>query len=243
MMTSYENAMKFVSLPICACLLLGGCDIFDLIDDVAALDVCTAEQRLDIDTSDLGLNTDQSATLPSIDCQGKGSACDQLETLLGCADAAFPCSAQCGSGGTCELILTVDQSAPVDISGQVSNRTEADLLGKITFDRLEYRVPSNTLGFDTPSFELHVGQAEGNIGDEGVELLGRIPAVPAGETVERTKVPSEEAGRERFGELVTDYLTPFSMIGRSTLRLAAGDDLSTGKVEMRVRTCFEAQLL
>ncbi|MFB6263207.1 MAG: hypothetical protein ABEL76_06210 [Bradymonadaceae bacterium] len=80
----------------------------------------------------------------------------------------------------------IERDLDVDVVERTGNEKLDDLAGrfkKITVTSIEYQVQSNSLSFDLPPIDLHLGpKPAGGRGDRGVFKLARLPEVPAGAT-------------------------------------------------------------
>jgi hypothetical protein len=225
-------------------LLLAGCD---LLDEATSVTVCTEEEQFELDATQITLGG-SLATVPEVPCSDQNDPCDDLGAVVSCDSSGFVCSVSCDTAGggasACQLEASFEAFTDVDLSEAVQSGVQSRAMDKVTVERVEYTVPTNTLNLETPQITFYVGPATAdNTADPAVVLLGRLPPIPAGTTLESTTLPLDEAGRVALTQFVRDYETPFRMFAVADVTVEGGQAVPDGNLELLLKGCFKINLL
>ena len=217
-----------LTVGILAGLVAGaGCGLVD--SDVTDIDVSLPERELTVDTADWQLSG--SERLQEVDCSEDESVCQAgLGELCGSEDV---CSGVCGSSHSCEISVRVALWHTFDLGAERPElqQIEGQPLVEVRIERVYYTVGENSLDVDSPPLTVFVAP-EGVMSPDAADaqLVGTIPAVPAGTAIEEADVELTDEGKDRLATRMKDYDTPFNLIVGSELRLEAGDSLPHGRM-------------
>lgn len=228
---------RSASLPLAVCALLGssvGCsaDIFDV-------ELQLAEQRFGADFGE------RSGTLPIVPCGSEDSlACGEDASAAivgenGDATVRFGCDpglGACFGEADARIAVTLNVLEDDDFTTRVQRRSVAF----VRLLDLAYAVPANTLTFTVPQIDVFVGPAGATREtDDGVIPVDSVPPLPAG-TVIREDAPrhlrvTDGSAARAFIEETVRAKQPFTFIVTFIPRLAAGDPLPAGAIEVWLR--------
>lgn len=214
-----------------------GCGLID--SDMAQVDLDLAEQQVTVDTADWEL-TDQG-TMPAVECADTPRVCaSEVESWCGADDV---CTARCG-GDTCAVDIVVSLWHEVKLAEEVPELEQlgGEPLADVTVDRVTFTVSENTLNMTTPALTVAVAPF-GTIATDGreAEVIGTIPVVEAGKTIDETSLELTPDGLVILAERMRDYETPFNVIVGSTVALQAGDQVPSGRLVTGIRVAARAR--
>ncbi len=214
------------SVCLAALVGLAGCGLIDSGGD--ELDVTLPEREVIVDTADWEL-TDEG-TIPSVACEATPTVCaNRLEMWCGADEL---CSAHC-AGETCEIKVLVElwntfhlgQERPElqEIAGQP--------LVSVTIDRVAFAINRNSLSVASPPLTVSVAP-QGAISPDadGVEVIGTIPSIEAGQTVLDGALELTRNGEVVLADHMRNYETPFNLIVSSSMALHADEDVPSGRL-------------
>ena len=125
---------------------------------------------------------------------------------------------------------------------------EAPELGSVTgsvdinVDRINYTVTTNTLNVDVPPISLFLAPAGvTDPADSRVMLFGTVPAVPAGQTASGQVQLSSTSGTV-FKSFTRDLSMPFNFIAATTVTIASGAGVPSGRIVFSVTGRLSASL-
>lgn len=224
---------------VCLAAVLAGVAGCGLIDsDMAEVDLDLAEQQVIVDTAAWEL-TDEGK-MPAVECADTPRVCaSEVESWCGADDL---CKARCG-GDTCAVDIVVSLWHEVNLAEQVPELEQlgGEPLVDVTVDQVAFTVSENTLNMTTPPLTVSIAPF-GIIATDGrdAEVIGTIPAIEPGQTVDQTSLELTPDGLVILAERMLDYQTPFNVIVASTVALQAGDDVPSGRLVAGVRVAARA---
>lgn len=241
-MTYLRTRVSLLAPPLAALLAAATAASCGLISsDVADFDLTLPDKSFSIDASGWQVDQAQANTLLNTSCGGMPSICAMAAQNV--CDAS--CSASCNASQRCELALDVSLYKTIDL---VTEKPELKTINdqpviKVTLDSVNYAVTTNTLNVATPELEVKV--APTSVMDPKspeAELIGTIPAVPAGATVASMPVQFTDAGKAKLIAMMSTFKTPFNVIVGSTLTVTAGQMVPQGKLDAVIRIRAHAGL-
>jgi hypothetical protein len=224
-------AGRSLSLAICIalCLVLASCGLIS--SDVTTFDLTLREKQFTIDTGKWQVDQDAATQYLGMGCGMQDNACSSVEQV--CQSAA--CTGACNEAQThCELVLDVNLAQPVDL---VMEQPDLRSIGdepaiNVVIDDVTYVVVTNSLNVDTPELTVYVAPASAlSPRDDGVYAVGTIAPVAVGETTESLSLAFASNGRTRLIDVMRSFKTPFKVIVGSSIVVAAGQPVPTGKLE------------
>ena len=126
----------------------------------------------------------------------------------------------------------------VEQTGRTELREASSRFKEITITSVDYEAMSNSLSFDTPEIELHMGpKAATERGDSGVFKLTTLPPISAGKNESGT-APVSSSAESKASDLFKKL--KLTAIGRGKPKVKKGQDLppngkATVKITMKVR--------
>lgn len=215
--------MRNPSLALVALLAAGGCGLID--SDIADFALRLPEREVTVDTADFMLAAvDQ---MPAIDCTAEPTICPDAVMEVCSAEG---CAGACG-GETCELGLSIVLWNRFDLAAESPELQQIDgqPLVSVKIQRVWFEVIENSLDVDSPELEVAVAPQTVMTLAEG-EVIGTIPPVPAMTLVADGEVQLTAEGAQILSDYMKSYSTPFNLIVGSTITLAAGDRIPTGRL-------------
>jgi len=198
--------------------------------DVADFDLTLPDKSFSIDTSSWQVDQTQANILLGTSCRDTPNICGTVAANV----CDMSCSATCNASQKCELQLDVSLYKTIDL---VTEKPELKSINdqpvvKVTLDSVNYKITSNTLNVATPALEVKV--APMSVMDPKspeAELIGTVPAVPAGTTVDASPIMFTATGKAKLISMMSTYKTPFNVIVGSTLTVAQGQMVPEGKLD------------
>jgi hypothetical protein len=204
------------------------CGLID--SNVADFDLTLPDKSFSIDASSWQVDQTQADVLLGTSCGSAPAICGTVAQNV--CDTS--CSATCNASQKCELQLDVSLYKTIDL---VTEKPELKSINdqpviKVTLDSVNYKIAANTLNVATP--ELAVKVAPMSVMDPKsaeAELIGTVPAVPAGTTVDSMPIVFTPTGKAKLVSMMSTYKTPFNVIVGSTLTVAQGQRVPQGKLD------------
>lgn len=151
------------------------------------------------------------------------------------------CSKQTRDSPMTVELGAVEHDQDIDIveqTGRTELREASSRFKEITITSVDYEATDNSLSFDTPELELHMGpKAATERGDDGVFKLTTLPPISAGKNESGT-APVSSSAESKASDLFKKL--KLTAIGRGTPKIKKGQDLppngkATVKITMKVR--------
>jgi hypothetical protein len=231
-MTSFRLAATAVVLSGCG-LISSDVTNFDLTLKPKEFTVDTSSWQVSQGTADTFLNTSCQMTAQNVCTSAAMSAC------------AMNCTGVCSTASKCDLELNVGVYKMVDLGMEQPelNTINNEPIIKVTIDSLQYEVTSNTLNVATPPLTIYVApMSVMDPKDPQAKTVATVDPVPAGMTVTLKDLTYTDTGKQNLVDTMGNYKNPFNVIVGSTLTLAAGDMVPTGKLDATVHIQAHASL-
>jgi hypothetical protein len=134
----------------------------------------------------------------------------------------------------CTAAVKVSVAQAVNFSAEVPDLAGATSLVDLRIERIDYRVPSNTLNVDVPPLALYLAPAGvTDYRDPNAVKFGTIPLIPAMTTASGTVIPEPNANTD-LARFAADPSTPFAFIAATELKVASGSPTPTGAIQIVV---------
>jgi hypothetical protein len=162
------------------------------------------------------------APAPAPDCTATPLVCENSVCVL-----AFPVT----------VIQKIDLRAEVPALMNIGNQSLAD----VSIKQIHYTIAS-TMNAELPPIQIYIApQTATSADDPAAKKFGTVPATPAMAT--RTgDVTLDPEGQALFTQYAHQLGTPFNLISTTTMVVAPGDPVPTGKVDAVVTGTVSAKL-
>jgi hypothetical protein len=229
-------------LGTCLSLLVAastGCGLIS--SDVTDFDLTLPDKSFSIDTSSWQIDQAKAQVLLNTSCAAAPSVCNTAAQMA----CDMNCSGTCNASQRCELQLDVSLYKTIDLvmeKPELKSINDQPII-KVTIDSVTYEVTTNTLNVKTPELKMYV--APTSVMDPkspDASEIGTIAPVDAGTTVPPTPVMFNDTGKMKLISVMSMYKTPFNVIVGSTLTVAGGQMVPTGKLDAVVRIRAHAGL-
>ena len=244
--------MHYLTLRLAAAgLWLGlasGCGLIS--SDVTDFALTLPDKKFTIDASNWKVDTAKASSLFTPDGKLMGLACGSSPSVCSSAVmAACPlgCTGSCNTTTSfCELSLDISLSQPVDLLKEQPDlqTINSEPVIKVSIDSVTYNVTSNNLNVATPELDLSVGPTTAaSATDAQVKVVGTIPSIPANTvTMGPQQLAFTPTGKAQLIDIMSHFKTPFSVWAGSSIKVAPGQALPTGKLEAVVKITGHAGL-
>jgi hypothetical protein len=114
--------------------------------------------------------------------------------------------------------------------------------GTVSIAAITYEVPTNTLNVASPAMTFYLApEGVTNWKDQMAEKFGTLPSIPAGST-EPGNVMLEPGADATFARFAADLSRSFNFIAVSTIDVASGSPVPTGRIELKVTGMMSVSL-
>jgi hypothetical protein len=199
-----------------------GCGLID--SDITSVGFDLPMRSYELNTAGLNLPADNSVAIPCVNDEG-------------CVTQPFVCQ-----NSVCTAVVSVTQSTTMDLG------REAPELGGVTgsvdinVDRINYAVTTNTLNVDIPEIRIYLApMGVMDPEDSDAMLFGTVPPVPAGQMASG-QVRLEGNSGTVFKHFTRDLSMPFNFIAATTVTVASGAGVPSGRVVFSVTGRLSASL-
>jgi hypothetical protein len=199
-----------------------GCGLIDT--DITSVGFDLPKRSYEFNTEGVDLPDDNSVAIPCVDDAG-------------CVMDPFVCQ-----NSVCTAVVTVSQSTPMDLGKEAPELGSVTGSVDITVNRINYTVTTNTLNVDVPPISLFLAPAGvTDAADSRAMLFGTMPAVPAGETASGQVQLTSNSGAV-FKSFTRDLSMPFNFIAVTTVTIASGAGVPSGRIVFSVTGRLSASL-
>jgi hypothetical protein len=202
-----------------------GCGLIS--SDITDVDLSLPSKTYTVDSDSFDVRGDPGPVL-SMSCEPGNGTCEVAAEQV-CTEGQ--CLGECGAASTCDLIIPIHPYTTVDLAAEKPELAEIDAadLVDVEIDSITYAVSMNSFDRDTPPLVIYVAPANLTTPEPpNAVVVGTIPAIPAGTTIETTEIQMTATGRDRLIDAMEDFRTPFNIIVGADLRLTEGDTIPTG---------------
>jgi hypothetical protein len=142
--------------------------------------------------------------------------------------------------GLCTAVVDVSQATKMNLGQEAPELNSVTGSVDISVDRINYAVTTNTLNIDLPEIKLYLAP-EGVEDPQGGMLFGTVPPVPAGTTASGLVVLDQNASKA-FKHFTSDVTKPFMFIAATTVKIASGAGVPSGRIVFSVSGRLSASL-
>lgn len=220
-------------------LLVSGCGLIS--SDVTNFNLDLPDKKFTIDT--MSWNVDQQRADAALN-----TPCSTTTQCMSAAEevCAMDCSGTCNPQQRCTINLDVGLHTSVNL---LSEKPELQQINdkaviEVEVDDVLYLVAQNTLNLMTPEIGVYVApMSVMDPTDPQAKKIGTIPALAEMEQipVARTMTFTTD-GRANLKAAMGNFKTPFNVIVGSTLTIAAGTPLPSGRLDAVIRIRAHAGL-
>ncbi|HKA86186.1 MAG TPA: hypothetical protein VKE22_00920 [Haliangiales bacterium] len=220
-------------MPFVLGVVAVGCGLIS--SDVTNISLALPPQDFRIDSSDWRM---PPGATPIIPCAGDCSA------LSAAVCTQQNCSVACGSDSVCYAKVTISLKNDFDLARDAPSYHQVSTLPavSVTVQSVTFDISENTLNLATPSLSVYFGPTSiTGPNDPGAELVGTIPAVPAGQTG-HFPVAFSSNGPDIVKKYMDDFHTPFRAIIFGVVIVHGGQASPTGRMVGQVNAIAKASL-
>jgi hypothetical protein len=170
------------------------------------------------------------ASFPSVTCGAGQMVADCCQAPANCTATPLACA-----GGVCVLEFPINVSQTINLKMQVPalSSLSGQTLAKISISQVTYTIAS-TMNVDLPPIDVFI--APSNVtssSDPAAQKFGTIPSSPAGMTTSGNMTLDPNGGAV-FSQYATAFSTPFNFIAHTTMIVAPGSPVPSGRVDATV---------
>jgi len=229
----YPTLRAMAALVVAAGGSLAGCGLIS--SDVTDFDLTLPEKKFTIDTAGWDIQQSDADQFTRLSCASDAAVCSRA-VASACASG---CTGACNSNKTCDLMLDISLTQPVNL---VAEKPELKSINdqpviKVTIDSVTYRIATNELNVATPQLDVYVAPVSVVLADteSGATLIGSIPPIPAGQVSSDPEMLTfTSSGRTQLVNIMSSFKTPFNVLVGSSLLITAGQRVPTGKLEAAI---------
>jgi hypothetical protein len=220
-MSSPLQRRPFVRLGV-ALLAAAGCGLID--PNITAVGFDLPTRSYEINATGFNLPADNSIAIP----------CTTNEQ---CVVSPFVCD-----NSVCTAVVPVTQSTEMNLGQEAPELGSVTGTVDISIDRIGFAVTTNTLNVDLPPVLLYMAPSGvTDPADPRAMLFGTVPSVPAGQTT-NGQVQLSSNSDAVFKTFTHDLSMPFSFIASTTVKVASGAGVPSGRVVFSINGRLSASL-
>jgi hypothetical protein len=199
-----------------------GCGLID--SNITAVGFDLPMRSYELNSDGFNLPADNSIAIPCVDDAG-------------CFTQPFVCQ-----NDVCTAVVPVSQATEMNLGSEAPALGNVTGTVDITVDRINFNVTTNTLNVDLPPISLYMApMGVTDPGDPQAMLFGTVPSVPAGQTTTGQVQLSSNSGAV-FKNFTRDVSKPFNFIAATTVTVASGAGVPSGRVVFSVTGRLSASL-
>src|SRR6266700_2831955 len=212
--------------------MLAGCGLIS--SDITAITFDLPAKSFSFDTASAGWKAPPSYYNVAVPC-GTGQA------VTDCCHPPMPaptpdCVATplvCASS-VCALQFPINVSQSINLKNEVPSLASVAASSlSITIKQISYTIAS-TMNVELPPIDIYVAPANVTSADDpSAKKFGTIPATPAGAT-RSGDVALDPAGQAALSQYMSQFTTPFNLIGHAVMVVPSGSPTPAGKVDATV---------
>ena len=102
----------------------------------------------------------------------------------------------------------------------------------VTIDSVTFEIDDNTLNIATPQLTIYVAPSSVTMPGAGAQAIATIDSINASATTNGpVEVDFTDTGKAALSQALSTYQTPFNVLIGSSVTLAGGDPVPTGKLD------------
>jgi hypothetical protein len=212
-----------LAVPVAGCGLISS--------DVTNFDLTLPDKKFTIDTNGWQVDATKARPYLSLSCADDASVCSAAQNA--CTSG---CSGTCdATRKTCDLSLDVSVVQPVNLlteKPELKSINDEPVI-KVSIDSVTYEVATNTLNVATPEIAVYVAPASiVKVNDPQAKAIGVIAPIPAGQkTTAPQPIQLTAAGKAELINIMSTFKTPFNVLVGTSLLIADGQPVPTGKLD------------
>ena len=180
-----------------------------------------------------------AGTVPKVPCSAQTDLCQQVTSALQGAPAKGLCDLS-----TMLCVAEASVTLPYTVNLSQDQAFQSGVAGKaVQFVRsvaIDYSLPTNTLTFPLPAIEVYVGPQDATTKTHpGVVLIGTIGPFARAQTISDSApltlaIADGSPARAKLEASIKNPKVPFVFLIAATPRMASGDELPAGKLELHI---------
>jgi hypothetical protein len=220
-------------------LLVSGCGLIS--SDVTNFNLDLPDKKFSIDTMSWNVDEQRADAALNTPCSGTPQCMTAAEEVC-----AMDCSGTCNPQQRCTINLDVGLHTSINLLMEKPELQQINdkAVIEVEVDDLLYMVEQNTLNVATPEIGVYVApMSVMDPTDPQAKKIGTIPMVDAMMSMTAAqKMTFTSDGRASLKTAMGNFKTPFNVIVGSTLTIAAGQPLPTGRLDAVIRIRAHAGL-
>jgi hypothetical protein len=220
-------------------VLVSGCGLIS--SDVTNFNLDLPDKKFSIDTMSWNVDQQRADAALNTPCSSTPQCMTAVEEVC-----AMDCTGTCNPQQRCTINLDVGLHTSINLLMEKPELQQINdkAVIEVEVDDLLYMVEQNTLNVETPEIGVYVApMSVMDPTDPQAKKIGTIPTVDAMKSMTTPqKMTFTPDGRDNLKTAMGNFKTPFNVIVGSTLTIAAGQPLPTGRLDAVIRIRAHAGL-